>query len=318
METPTDILVPLDGSAEAEEALAPAISLVSRGGGRIHLVQVRTLLGGGPQAPGAPPPRSIEDAIAGYLKGVARRIGPELKESPVAAVLRDPESDRLYGGPSRHAIAGRIAEYADAKGIGLIVLTSHGRGGFDRAWLGTVADGLMRTANVPLLLIRENAEEAVRPPFRRILVPLDGSRAAATALKATRLVAAPDAEYTLLEVVSPTYETGAQYRPGRLQTEGEAVDMLRARADARLESAARMLPPTARARLQTPVHESPASAILGACGADAADLIALTTRGRGNAPRYAVGSLADKVVRGAVCPVLVINPPAGTDGDDVA
>jgi nucleotide-binding universal stress UspA family protein len=55
-------------------------------------------------------------------------------------------------------------------------------------------------------------------------------------------------------------------------------------------------------------HDQPAAAILDDASAHGADLIALATQGRGGLKRLLLGSVADKVVRGAATPVLVYRP----------
>jgi nucleotide-binding universal stress UspA family protein len=75
----------------------------------------------------------------------------------------------LLAGPA----AGALAEHIRARDIDLVVMTTHGRGGLSRWWLGSVTDRLLRRTSAPVLLL--HPRESPQPTeFRRILVALDG------------------------------------------------------------------------------------------------------------------------------------------------
>lgn len=305
------ILVPLDGSAFAEGALKRAVQLAEATGARIDVVQVRTLLGGAEgEAEKAGAAHTIEQATENYLRLTADRVAAQVGRPVQHALLRDRRAEREYGGPSRVGIARLLGAYARRHAIDLIVLTTHGRGGFSRAWLGSVADALIRRSPVPLLL-----ERAAEPgggstaAFRRVLIPLDGSAESELAIPAAQAIASTAATINLLRAVPPTYGDGKPYVPGRLQSEGPAVSVLEGAALTELEEvASRLGDGLARIRLATPVAHDPARAILDTADAEGIDLIAITTRGRRGLTRSALGSVADKVVRGAKCSVLVCSP----------
>jgi hypothetical protein len=76
------------------------------------------------------------------------------------------------------SIAPAIAQYAAEVGIDLITMTTHGRGGISRAWVGSVADSLVRCGAVPMLLIRPKDQDidwSPRGDSRHVLIPVDGS-----------------------------------------------------------------------------------------------------------------------------------------------
>ena len=88
----------------------------------------------------------------------------------------------------------------------LIVMTSHGRTGLSRMWLGSVADGLIRHSRVPVLLLRPIDAAAPRPfahgLYKHILVPFDGSAASEEVLPAALALAkCGSARISLLRVV---------------------------------------------------------------------------------------------------------------------
>jgi nucleotide-binding universal stress UspA family protein len=159
---------------------------------------------------------------------------------------------------------------------------------------------------------------AQEPVVRRVLIPLDGSVLAEQILEpALALGAATQAEYMLLRVVQAMIPGG--YIPASAKVSGLGEPLLKqlqalhrqewAGAQGYLEGLAERL----RARsltVQTRVvsHEQPAAAILDDAQKNAVDLIALATQGRGGLKRLLLGSVADKVLRGATIPVLVYRP----------
>jgi nucleotide-binding universal stress UspA family protein len=191
--------------------------------------------------------------------------------------------------------------------IDLVVMSTHGRGGLGRAWLGSVAESLIREVAVPILIVHPSEDGTVdlRPAhIRRVLVALDGSPAAESAFSAAREICQLEgAECVLLRVVvppmhaiSPSIAHTARYlhdynEAGRREAEGYLTAI-----GAELDAVRRH---------EVAVDHQPARAILRAADAAEADLIALGTRGAGTLGRLLLGSVADKVMRGSTLPVLV-------------
>jgi nucleotide-binding universal stress UspA family protein len=202
------------------------------------------------------------------------------------------------------AILERAREHSDD----LIVMTTHGRGPVSRFFLGSVADELIRRSPVPVLVVRPSpsAPDLIpEPAFENVLIPLDGSPRAEVVLDpALDLARQMEARCHLMRVV----EAGA----------GSAAwdeAMLRAKekeASAYLEQTAGKVRAQGLA-VQTQVIVAPraAAAILEAAQGLGGCLIALATHGRGGVRRLLLGSVADKVVRGASGPVLVHRPGTG-------
>jgi len=179
------IVVPLDGSPRAEQSLPVAARLAHAAGGSVVLVQVvspPTDFGGG----WAPVPllteQVIEDELAeatDYLKTVAG--------SPTFGGI-DTTTEVMFGSPAQHILA-----TAEARAADLIVLCSHGRTGFTRWVLGSVAHQLAHHSPVPVLVLHQDeplpGADAAHPFCA--LVALDGSPLAETALvRAADLVTA--------------------------------------------------------------------------------------------------------------------------------
>jgi nucleotide-binding universal stress UspA family protein len=209
---------------------------------------------------------------------------------------------------------------AEALGVDLVVLTTHGRGPLGRFWLGSVADALVRRLPVPALLVRPQEGAPAAEAVRHILVPLDGSPLAEQILEpAAALAELTGAAVTLLRVVGPVPPPGAEVPDGLIE---EAVQQLlekTAELQERVNAGASQGLETAAARLRerglvvqtrVAVADAPAPAILDAAREVGADLIALATHGRRGLKRLLLGSVADKVVRGGTLPVLLLRPRA--------
>jgi nucleotide-binding universal stress UspA family protein len=140
----TSILVPLDGSRLAEQALQVAQKFAETFASTLHLVRtvpVPTLVDGYPGEAAYFPNLlgELEEGAAAYLSDVAARFSPELSVKTTVVV----------GVP-----APRLEEYAEANGIDLVIMTTHGRGGLLRTALGSVTDRLLAGGVAPVLVVR--------------------------------------------------------------------------------------------------------------------------------------------------------------------
>ena len=297
------ILVPLDGSELAEQALPLALQIAQRSGGRLRLALVHKT----PSAPldvmTAKVFTSIELATRkserSYLRGIQARLREGGARLSSAATLRG-------------AVGPALATYVSELGIDLVVMATHGRGGIRRAWLGSVADHLIRHLEVPVVLVRSGEAQPAAEPGRgaQILVPLDGSPLAEEALDAaTRLAPVWDAELALLQVVVPVVLASDLALPVPTAYDEELTAMSRKQAQDYLDSLADGLRERGlRATGAAIVGWNPADAILEAARPEGVAMVVLATHGRGGLRRLALGSVADKLVRGADVPVLVYRP----------
>lgn len=296
----TSIAVPLDGSAFAKRALPAALALARRSDAAVHLVHVHepiTYVGNAPMYD-TRLDNELRQEMRSELTALAAQLDRETSLRVEAAFLDGP-------------VVSTLQRYLSDRRPDLVVMMTHGRGGLARAWLGSVADGVVREAWSPVLLVRPGAEwpsELAEPLFRHVLVPLDGSAAAAAVLDDVVGLGTPDATlYTLLTVVVPLpflVHPAAAAEPlfdDRSDVEGQReaalAQLRRAAADLR-ESGARI-------ETRVVVHRRPAEGILEYAEAQHADAIALSTHGHGAPGRLFLGSVADKIVRGASVPVLL-------------
>ncbi len=292
------ILVPLDSSPFAEHAIAPALDLARRHGARVELVGVHQPslpLTGGEWA-------MVYDQR--YDQEIRARLGQYLDET--AARLRGEhpgvaiEARLLDGVPVR-----RIADHARTSGADLVVITSHGRTGPGRWLLGSVADGLVRSLLLPVLVVRL-AKDGTPPalPFRRLVVALDGTPESEAAVPvAVRFFGHADATITLLHVVPPLHPVLRMLAsPEEFERDSEEQQ---AASKAYLRDAAARGAHLAPLETALTVDLHPAHGIVEYAEEHAADLLVLSTHGRGPVGRAFLGSVADKVVRSATIPVLL-------------
>jgi nucleotide-binding universal stress UspA family protein len=208
-----------------------------------------------------------------------------------------------------------IAEHALADPPELIVMSTHGRSGPSRLFLGSVADRLVRELHCPFILVRPSTPpaEVELPAAARVLVPLDGSPLAESVLDEVERLFSPGlATLHLVRAVDPVaaFPMGAPMPLPPM--EPELVEVRRAAAREYLEGTAWKLRRAGwRVEYKVVTEWRPATAVLSYAEAHECDLIAIATRGRGGAQRLFLGSVADKVIRGAATPVLVVNPAAG-------
>jgi nucleotide-binding universal stress UspA family protein len=300
------ILVPLDGSRFSEQALPYALEIARRSHALLHLVKVHSI---------TPLPSPYLDS-GSYLNS---QFDAELRQGEVEYL------ERLAGGLAADGanihcavvegpVVNALEAYVQEAGITMIVMTTHGRGGLSRAWLGSVADGLVRGVNVPLLLLRPRGENDETPSFglEHILIPMDGSEFSEQVLEyAIALGRLGDARYTLVQVVQPPIVMPPAEIAGVVPPPLRDLRELRAQADQYLEELAEgMRKEGLTVDTVVVTQQQAALGILDESLECDADLIAMATHGRGGWQRVALGSVADKVLRGSSVPMLLLRPGA--------
>jgi nucleotide-binding universal stress UspA family protein len=287
------IMVPLDGSRFAEAALPVALGLARNMDGQVRLVRAArvdhaahhrryaTILPGGAEP--------VNQEASDYVNEVAQEIANRCNVPIFASVI--PGS------------AGKaLVDYFGKAHPDLIVMATHGRGPLSAAWVGSVADWAIRHTSVPVLLVRpsEGAERSLDDSlrFRHIMTLLDGSKQANASLKWARSVGrAFGAEQTLMCVTKAGRHDNGD---GNDIAHCEQRENLRA-----IESEMR----DAGIKVSTVVGEGPPAPVILEKAADlGVDLIVLTSHGRSRLPRLMLGSVADKIVRAAQVPVLLVRP----------
>ena len=147
--------------------------------------------------------------------------------------------------------------------------------------------------------------------IKRILVPIDFSRASLDALGyASDLALALDAKIVLLHVIEPTYRAASLDVDNVSANVSTLIEDQRRAAEERLaQIAAEMATTGPRLRTVTEIG-NPAQLIVDSAGSEHADLIIMATRGRTGLAHMLMGSVTEKVVRTAECPVLTARSTA--------
>lgn len=296
------ILVPLDGSEFGECALPLAQALSERTQAALHLILVHVPVYGS-YVEGTPildieldtASRANDQA---YLQAVQQRL---------AASGGCPPGITHHDGQ----VADTLVAHASQINADLIVMTTHGRGGLARLWLGSVADTVVRHSHVPVLLVRpdvspEPSRATPTQAIRRVLVALDGSARAEQMLAPTLALGSVfDVDYTFVRVVDPLF-TSSPLVIGAVQREIATIQEQQRHAQHYLENLAMPLRSEGyRVNTRVLVDPQPAHAILREAHTQGSDVIAVATHGHGGVRRFLLGSVADKVLRGTDKSVLL-------------
>ena len=298
------ILVPLDGSELAQIALPYAEKVAGRLGSQITLLYVSG---------------TTEDKFHNmhqfYLQKMVENTrleaeryldNPESKTAKVEAAI-------LLGDPAEE-----IVDFAEKGDIGLIVMSTHGRSGIKRWAMGSVADKVLRATNKPVALVRakhtrpNDSQELI---LNRILVTLDGSKQGETVLAYIEELAFKlNTELILLQVVVPDYHIysggGQEYSVYSEQQ----LESAKALARDYLESLVVGLQQKGISAKSHVTFGTAADEIIKFADAVDAGLVAMSTHGRSGVSRWALGSVAERVLRAGNTPILLVRVPgSGTE-----
>jgi nucleotide-binding universal stress UspA family protein len=300
--TPTTdftVLVPVDGSDLAGAVVDLAAAIAHRRGGRVVLLTVPQVYGldvawytaGAPDAAALVP---MDDLLAEaradgarYLATAAARL--EADGAHVTTLMVEDEP------------AAAIVQSAREQRAGLIAMSTHGRGGLDRWAFGSIADKVLQTATTPVLLVRPQAGP-VKADIGHILVALDGSPLAEAIVDEVQpLARAFGARVTLVNVTPESPVPGSSARISA------AEEVYETHITAYLAPIVqRLIAAGVEAEAQILTGKDPAAALLELGADHDVDLIALTSHGRSGLRRLAYGSVADRLIRHAEKPILIL------------
>ena len=305
------ILVPTDHSACAERAYAPAADLAAHTGAVVQVVRVAEY---GPPLPASAAPITWDD--------VALDLRLPTEETPPSGPV-DVETVEA----SHASTAGAILDAARTHRADLIVMGTHGRRGLARMVMGSVAEEVVRTADCPVLTVScHNAPEG-----GPVLVPVDFSDGSRQALRHGRALAAERG--VPLHVVHvadwpvspPPYlaDFGLPSLPDVLARAQTDLDAFVAETAVAEPLVAEPLVDDAFAddvfdagtsgrdvatSVQVRVGGLAAFALTEYASEIGASLVVISTHGRTGLDRLLMGSVAERVVRTAPCPVLTVRP----------
>ncbi len=201
--------------------------------------------------------------------------------------------------------ANQILEAAKSLPADLVVIGTHGAGGFQHLLLGSVTEKVIRQATCPVMTVPPHARTTSKLPFKRLLCPVDFSDSSLAALDfALSLAQESDGELTILHVFDWQPDDGPlTTRPitmpeYRLEVERDATAKLQELVPNSIRDWCR---PTVRL-----AHGKAYREILGIATEDSADLIVMGVHGRNALDVMLFGSTTNQVVRRATCPVLTL------------
>ncbi len=284
------ILFPTDYSACAEQAFSQAAYLAERYGAVLHVLHVTepsVLL---------PAFGLSETELASDLHLPAPAPPPTRVLLAGEGALHNAEMAPINGSVERAILA-----YAAQEDIDLIVMGTHGRRAVDRLFLGSVAGKVVRLAECPVLTVGLESGRWEQGIARRLLVPVDFSEHARLAIAyAKELAATYNAHLDLLNVVEETTLTTV-YGLEPLMIRMPDVEV---QARAALE---RMVQDVGGPDVAHAIHVSighPAFEIVDLAARQDTDLIVIATHGLTGIKRLLLGSVAERVVHRASCPVF--------------
>jgi len=291
------ILFPTDFSSVAEDAFAHAAHLALQTGATICVFNVVTPGDGDASNPMDFLPVTPVDG------GAMDEAAPQRVEVQTVTQERG-TVPVVYAQTDSPSPETAIVEQATNHDVDLVVMGTHGRKGVDRLLSGSVAEEVVRQAPCPVFTVRgADAESPTSTPVDRLLVPVDLSEQTTLVVDhATALADAYGATIDLLHVVEEaTFPTAygidplASPQPDVQERAREALDTLVGDLDTN----------------DVPIHTHvlagyAARDIVDFAEEHAADLVVMATHGRTGLQRFLIGSVAEKVVRSAPCPVFTV------------
>ena len=308
------ILVPLDGSTEAETVLPYVRDIASRFDSEVDILGV----GLGSKR------RRVNQLLDNYVHHAVEHLQKDeitcravlLYNNPRQGLLDYTEiiaqsgeikakGQLLYGGPSENILA-----YSAEHHVNLIIMATHGLSGLRRWWLGSVFEKVVSRATVPVLGIHSKQVREVdrdrKAAFKRILAPLDGSETGGAAMHDAEAIALKTgASMVLVHVLPAPHAVEARWLGP------EFTDFVKAMHDAgqkyldNIDGRLRARGLDVKVRI---VSGDPAARIIEVAREERADLIAMSTHGRSGIARWVLGSVADKILHESKIPMWLVRP----------
>jgi nucleotide-binding universal stress UspA family protein len=281
------ILVPLDGSARAYDALELAHTLALKSHARLTLLHV--------EAWGVSSDVVRKDRVD--LDTQVERLRADGLDAHAVVMVDEPEDG--------------IVTTTAVEAVDLVILAPHLRAGLYMLTHPSVTARMLSRSPAPLLIVPDGmpyvgSTPLLADPWERILVPLDGSERAEAALPlAMDLARAYDRELFLVRASAPPiYPTASElYIP----TDNSAVASQREAERYLEEVATRVRDAGLRARTLV-LAGPPASALTALLGAEPIGLVILCTQGRTGAARLLFGSVARHLIYHATTPLIALPP----------
>ncbi|HWR25977.1 MAG TPA: universal stress protein [Methanosarcina sp.] len=289
-----NIMVATDGSEIARKAVDSAIKIAKLNKAKLYAVNV--------SAPGETKVTQHDPRDAEWEKHMEEHLTKQGKEAThyvettgkILNVVVEPVI--LKGNP-----ASEIANFAEKNDVELIVMGTLGKSGVQRFLLGSVAENVIRHSKVPVLVVRGEVKDN---PYSQILIATDGSKASGdAAYLGIKFARQNGAKVYALYVTDITAHDAILIDEAWVTEECEACEKTGHRATSSVEEKAKFAGLEAESTI---LKGDPAEKILEFANEHGVDLIVVGSLGRSGIERFAIGSVAEKVVRHAKVPVLVV------------
>lgn len=296
----TRIVVPLDGSKLSEQVL-PYAAILARGfGGGLHLVHAVEAGAAGMEERYRTFAEQVVQQERKEAAGYLQRVQDQVSQRHIPVTTR-----AVLGWAADAIVAEAQQESADA-----IAMATHGRAGMQRLFLGSVADKVLHSTTLPLLLLRprEDGAQGREPVLRLLLVPLDGSALAEQVIPTAESFArALGLRLRLLRVVSmPVLAFADAYGAASAEAYVQVLEGLEEEADRYLADQAAAF---AARGIEADVirgRVDAAAEIVRTAEQEEGTLVMMSTHGRSGLGRAVLGSVADRVVREHRGPVVLL------------
>ncbi len=292
------ILHPTDFSEGAAEAFEHALHLARHFEAELHLLHVVPTLGEDPIR------NAFDAAVAddAFARKMWDEADGELRALVAAHQHRHVKLRRVLAqGVSAGPV---ILEYAEAERVEAIVMGTQGRRGLGHLLLGSTAEEVVHKAACHVLTVRRQAGPGDEPrPIQRLLVPVDFSEVSRPLLRLARELAADyNAHLDVLHVIQPLPFAVAMMEPISVyELVPDLTEKTRAQLQQYLEEAGG---PDVSSSFHV-AEGQPARTIVQTAQDLEDDVIVIAPHGWSRIERFLLGSVAERVVRTASCPVFV-------------
>lgn len=280
-----DVLLPTDGS-DATASIAHAADVADWFDATVHVLFVASTNRDSVTVVGT----DVVDALEREGTEIVEQVATDVRERGVECA-----TEVVQGDP-----ATTIADYAESRGMDLVVMPTHGRTGLSRFLLGSVTENVLRRSDVPVLTLRTDEDARATFPYEDVVVPTDGSETATAAANgAIELASALDATLHAISVVDEA-SLGFDVRSAAVSEELEAdaaqavADVADRASDAGVENVESVRHGTVHREILDYVEENDV------------DAVAMGTTGRSGTDRVLLGSVTERIVRTSPVPVWAI------------
>jgi nucleotide-binding universal stress UspA family protein len=285
-----NLVVALDGSTCAAHAFELTLALA---GAETSTIAVCSIADARPIYGILSPEVTVQEALTAIQDHAQGIVDDALAKARVAGIAA--RGSVLSGEPVYEIVSYATAMHGDA-----IVVGTHGRSGLKRLFLGSVAEGVLRSANLPVIVVREDSQ----PGERRVLVAIDGSDCSLRALDAAAALAKSlGTELVVCTVVD--LARAAVLSGGAAQLVEESLELLQSESKEILAEAVKRAGATARVTTRSAEGE-PTAEIERLATEIRPAFVVIGTHGRGGLSRAVMGSVAEGVVRRAPVPVIAV------------